>query len=74
MHNNTKWALAALVGACVVGCNAGGGGSTTGTKPGGNAGAGTNPDGSPSGGSLNVDQPDLGMVDANGDGIIDAER
>jgi hypothetical protein len=72
MHNNTKWALAALAGACVVGCNAGGGGSTTGTKPGANAGAGTNPDGSGSGGSLNVEMPGL-MVPPDGEGIIDAD-
>jgi hypothetical protein len=73
MQNNTMWALAALVGVSVLGCNAGGRGSGTDPKPSANGGSGTNPDGSPSGGGVNIDKPNLGNVDANGDEIVDPD-
>src|SRR4051812_29576727 len=72
MQNNTMWALAALVGACAVGCNAGGGGSRARTTP-GTGGSGSNPDGHPGGGTLNIGMPNLGNVMPGGTDVVDPD-
>jgi hypothetical protein len=62
MQNKTVWALAALVGACAVGCNAGGSGpnSSTKNKSGASGSSGQQGEGaSSSGGLAGVDSPDL---------------
>ncbi|HEX2877473.1 MAG TPA: hypothetical protein VHP33_39770 [Polyangiaceae bacterium] len=73
MQNNSIWALTALLGACVVGCNAAGGGSNTSMPSGTTGGKGsTGSGGSLNTGGLNIG-PDLGTVDPTGGEVEDPD-